>query len=111
LLYQLKKRWRDGTTHVVFESVEFIAKLAALIPAPRVHLVRYHGVLAPGAPGRARIMPPPDDAEETATPCAQKHTPANAPTSKPASSTKSVNERYYSWAELRRRVFAIDALE
>jgi hypothetical protein len=66
LLYQLKKRWRDGTTHVVFEPLEFIAKLAALVPAPRVHLVRYHGVLAPGAPGRERIVPQPDDAEECA---------------------------------------------
>jgi hypothetical protein len=118
LLYQLKKRRRDGTTHVVFEPVEFIAKLAALIPAPRVHLVRYHGVLAPGAPGRARIVPPPDDAEETATPCAQKHSSADPLVPKAASSTqtnlattKSVNERYYTWAELMRRVFAFDVLE
>jgi hypothetical protein len=114
LLHQLKKRWRDGTTHMVFEPLEFIGKLAALIPAPRVHLVRYHGVLAPGAPGRERIVPQREDAGETSAPCAQKHTSANAPTSKSASSTqtnrattKSVNERYYSWAELMRRVFAI----
>ena len=118
LLYQLKKRWRDGTTHVVFEPLEFIAKLAALVPAPRVHLVRYHGVLAPGAPGRERIVPQPDDAEVAPAPCAQKHTSAIAPTSKVASSTQTnlattnrANERYYSWAELMRRVFAIDVLE
>ncbi|MFN7965081.1 MAG: transposase [Acidobacteriota bacterium] len=117
LLYRLKKRWRDGTTHIVFEPVEFIAKLAALIPAPRVHLVRYHGVLAPGAPGRGRIVPQPDDAQVAATPCVQKHTSSNAPASKSASSTpaglartSSVNQRYYSWAELMRRVFEIDVL-
>ncbi len=118
LLYQLKKRWRDGTTHVVFEPLEFIAKLAALVPPPRVHPVRYHGVLAPGAPGRERIVPPPDDAEEISTPYAQKPTSANPPTCGAASSaqtnlaaTNSVNERYYSWAVLMRLVFAIDALE
>ena len=30
LLYRLKRRWRDGTTHVVFEPVELVEKLAAL---------------------------------------------------------------------------------
>ena len=28
--YQLKTPWRNGTTHVEFEPIEFIAKLAAL---------------------------------------------------------------------------------
>ena len=45
-LYRLKSRWRDGTTHLVFEPLELIEKLAALVPPPRLNLVRYHGVLA-----------------------------------------------------------------
>jgi hypothetical protein len=56
LLYRLKHRWRDGTTHIVFEPLELIEKLAALIPPPRTHLVRYHGVLAAAAPSRARVV-------------------------------------------------------
>jgi hypothetical protein len=28
----LKTPYRDGTTHVVFESVDFIARLAVLVP-------------------------------------------------------------------------------
>ena len=32
--YQLKTPWRNGTTHVEFEPIEFIAKLAALVPPP-----------------------------------------------------------------------------
>jgi hypothetical protein len=44
LLYRLRHRWRDGTTHVVFEPQEFVEKLAALVPPPRFHLVRYHGL-------------------------------------------------------------------
>lgn len=35
--YQLKTPYRDGTTHVIFEPLDFIARLAALIPKPRVH--------------------------------------------------------------------------
>ena len=32
LAYGLRHRWRDGTTHVVFEPLDFMAKLAALVP-------------------------------------------------------------------------------
>ena len=45
--YRLKTPYRDGTTHVVFEPLDFIARLAALVPSPRVNLTRYHGVFAP----------------------------------------------------------------
>jgi hypothetical protein len=38
--YELKTPYRDGTTHVIFEPVDFIAKLAALVPRPRVNLTR-----------------------------------------------------------------------
>ena len=40
--YRLKTPYRDGTTHVIFEPLDFIAKLAALVPRPRVNLTRYH---------------------------------------------------------------------
>ena len=45
--YQLKTPYRDGTTHVIFEPLDFIARLAALVPKPRVNLTRFHGVFAP----------------------------------------------------------------
>jgi hypothetical protein len=57
LLYRLKHRWRDGTTHVVFEPQELVARLAALIPPPRFHGARYHGVFGPRARERPRIVP------------------------------------------------------
>ena len=52
VLYTLKTPYRDGTTQVAFDrgghpSVDFIARLAALVPKPRVNLTRFHGVLAP----------------------------------------------------------------
>ena len=40
--YSLKTRWRDGTTHVIFEPLDFIARLAARTPRPGVNLTRYH---------------------------------------------------------------------
>ncbi len=44
--YQLKTLSRDGTTHVVLEPLDFIARLAALIPKPRVNLTPYHDAFA-----------------------------------------------------------------
>lgn len=42
--YRLKTPYRDGTTHVIFEPLDFIARLAALVPKPRVNLTRFRGV-------------------------------------------------------------------
>ena len=42
---------------MIFEPQDFLAKLAALVPAPRVHLVRFHGVLGPAAAWRSLIIP------------------------------------------------------
>jgi hypothetical protein len=55
--YELKTPYRDGTTHVIFEPVDFIAKLAALVPKPRVNLTRFHGVFAPNSKHRALVTP------------------------------------------------------
>jgi hypothetical protein len=33
--YALKTPYRDGTTHVVLEPLDFMARLAALIPSAR----------------------------------------------------------------------------
>jgi hypothetical protein len=55
--YQLKTPYRDGTTHVIFEPLDFIARLAALVPKPRVDLTRFHGVFAPNSNYRARVTP------------------------------------------------------
>lgn len=56
LIYRLRHRWRDGTTHVLFEPVELLERLAALVPPPRFNLVRYHGVLGPAASRRATVV-------------------------------------------------------
>jgi hypothetical protein len=55
--YRLKTPYRDGTTHIVLEPLDFIARLAALVPPPRAHLTRFHGVFAAHAALRAAITP------------------------------------------------------
>ena len=52
LCFALKTPWSDGTRHLLLSPMELLEKLAALVPPPRLHLLRYHGVLAPG-PGPA----------------------------------------------------------
>ena len=60
--YQLKTPYRDGTTHVIFEPLDFMARLAALIPRPRANLTRFHGVFVgvphqPNSKHRALVTP------------------------------------------------------
>ena len=38
--YTLKTPYRDGTTHIVLEPLDLMARLAALVPKPRMHLTR-----------------------------------------------------------------------
>jgi hypothetical protein len=52
--YELKTPYRDGTTHVIFDPLDFIARLAALVPKPRINLTRYHGVFAYMDVGKGR---------------------------------------------------------
>ena len=42
-----KSAWRDGTTHIKMSPLKLMQRLAALVPRSRLHLIRFHGVLAP----------------------------------------------------------------
>jgi hypothetical protein len=54
---KLKTPWRDGTTHLVMSPLEFMQRLAALVPWPWLQLIRFHGVLAPNAKLRPLVVP------------------------------------------------------
>ena len=98
VLYRLKHPFRNGTTHVVLDPIDFIARLAApevplaqrarSVPRPRAHLTRYHGVFAPNFIHRRRIIPCP--AHQTAR---EPHASRPAP---------------MSWMQRLKRVFHID---
>lgn len=57
---KLKSSWHDGTTHLLFTPEEFLEKLAAIIPPPKNHLVRWGGVFAAGSRLRQKIILKPD---------------------------------------------------
>ena len=57
VVLRLKTAWRDGTTHLAMSPLEFMQRLAALVPRPRLHLIRFHVVLAPNAKLRAQVVP------------------------------------------------------
>ena len=42
--YELKTPFRNGTTHMIFESLDFMVRLAVLEPKHRANLTRFHGV-------------------------------------------------------------------
>jgi hypothetical protein len=134
LLYRLRHRWRDGTTHVGFEPMELLERLAALVPPPRFHLVRYHGVLAPAARNRAAVVARGPGASPEPRPahrgCRAQGEGGPARGSAEGSQTERLTgpqarpgdgssdpgnrrprPRNYTWAELMRRVFEIDVLE
>jgi Putative transposase len=59
LVYTFAWPWSDGTTGIKLSPLELLEKLAALVPLPRGHLVRYAGCLAPHSTLRKAIIPTP----------------------------------------------------
>lgn len=47
VIYRLPRPQRDNTTALSVTPLALIDHLAALIPPPKLHRHRYHGVLAP----------------------------------------------------------------
>ena len=101
-MYALKYPFRDGTTHFVFEPLEFLAKLAALVPRPRANLTRYHGVLAPNAKYRNLVVPTPNRRAKKK----RKHDSAAKPP--PLSTQTDFPLAPLSWAERLKRVLKLD---
>jgi len=87
IIYALKTPYNDGTTHVVLSPLEFIGRLSALVPKPRVNLTRFHGVFSPNSKLREKVVP-----------------------AKPVKDEPSGKPRRYgqTWAQRLKRVFAID---
>ncbi|MFO1293224.1 MAG: transposase [Rubrivivax sp.] len=115
---ELETPWRDGTTRLVMSPLEFMQRLAALVPRPRLHLIRFgvritslrevsgpplreHGVLAPNAKVRALVVPkvPPEQQD-----------PATEAVATGGCEVETVRARPHriSWARLLERVFNID---
>jgi len=71
VIVALKTLYDDGTSHVVLSPMEFIGRLAALVPKPRVNLTRFHGVFSPNSRLREHVVPTkPADGKEQVSPSA-----------------------------------------
>jgi len=92
-----KRAWDDGTRAHVLSPVEFLARLAAVVPPPRRHLLHFHGVFAPASALRARVVPPPPPPPERSLLRPVARSPVLAGI-----------RRWLPWAELLWRVFQVD---
>ena len=93
VIYKLKTPYQNGTTHIVLSPLDFLSRLSSLIPRPRVHLTRFHGVFAPHFKSRALITPKPISSE------------ISSDVEKAKENKKSYS---MSWAKRLKRVFGID---
>ena len=89
--------------------------MAALVPTPRAHLARYHGVPAPAAKWRPSVVTAlavaPTPVEADGVPRATREASTPGETLDPKIEGKTLPPpRNYAWAELLRRVFEIDVL-
>ena len=98
--YRMKRPLPDGRTHLVLGGVELLRKLAPLIPPPRFHLLRFHGVFAPNAKLRALVVarPPVPAADVDPAPAKAKPRPSSSP-------------YRLDWAAALKRVFGTDVLK
>ncbi|GMV23791.1 MAG: hypothetical protein AMXMBFR57_37400 [Acidimicrobiia bacterium] len=100
VVLDLRRRWADGTTQLVFDPVEFLERLAALVPRPRINLVLYYGVLAPRAAWRDAVVP------SLVAEGAEARSVGNA-----CGHSGRVGRRpNRAWAELMERSFGFDVL-
>lgn len=92
----LKKPFSDGTVAVDLDPLSLLSRLAASVPAPRFHTVRYAGVLGSASKLRARLVPKPAAPRAAVLPEEREQLPRR--------------RAYRPWAELLMRTFGLDVL-
>ena len=108
LLYRTKRTGKRGEPRVlVLTPLELLRKLAAIIPPPRTHAIRYSGIFGPNARGRNLL------ANSIALSTAPEEEPPGptAPARSPKKNTHAdPPKRRLEWAALMKRTFALDVL-
>lgn len=125
LVYRLPEPDRHGREVLRLTPLELLDRLARLVPPPRIHRHRYHGVLAPNARLRSTVVsigrpppvespadvqppPPPDPASYPVT--SPGHAQKPAPTGTLAATPRSRSSRMPSrmlWAQLLARIYEV----
>ena len=121
LVYQLPEPDLHGREVLRLTPLELLERLARLVPPPRIHRHRYHGVLAPNARLRSTVVsigrPGPDeiavDAESCPAPDPPSHPVApprpscpTAPSTTLAPTPPSRSTRM-GWAQLLARIYEV----
>jgi hypothetical protein len=91
------RRRAHTRSHVIFEPLDFLARLASLVPSPRVNLTRFHGVFAANHRLRPQVVPAKRPREAVAPPAAGAGEKASLP-----------RHVALTWAQRLARVFKID---
>ncbi|SMF82370.1 transposase, partial [Pseudobacteriovorax antillogorgiicola] len=104
ILYELKSSY-DGATHVMFSPMEFIEKLASMIPPPYKHQVNYYGCLSSHSKLRPKIV------GSSVVGSTVQDDPLKEGRNSDGVKVESEDglaPRYIPWAELLKRTFGID---
>jgi hypothetical protein len=105
---ELKRPFSDGTVAIDLDPLSFLCRLAAAVPPPRAHLVRYSGVLSAAHRWRERVVPPPPETDEKDGACEHGH-PLGEEVAEPLPPGRSTHRSgYRPWRELLKRTFQVD---
>jgi hypothetical protein len=106
-----KRPSKSGATYTTVSRDTFIARLAALVPPPRMHMVRYRGVFANRHHLRDVVAPPKKEAtDKQLSLFVVRQGVDYAAVSKAALGDQVLESRptRLGWAQLLARVFAVD---
>jgi hypothetical protein len=116
--YRLDKPWPTpaGVTDLVMEPVQFLKRLAALLPPPYQNQLRYHGCFANRSRFRRRLPPPPPAADDDSTPQLYAPHTDDDPEPEPETTLALVDPtetrpRRLPWARLLKRTLGVDGLD
>ena len=99
-VYGMKKAKPNGTCELVLTGVQFLNKLTALVPPPKVNLVRFFSVFAPGSSIRAKVVPLRLLPEDVPPPMGKGASPDKV--------FRKIKPPKLDWAQLLKRSFGID---
>lgn len=105
--YRLKRPWPDGRSALVLEPEAMLRRLCGIIPPPRRHLVRYHGLFGPAARHRKQLRRLVPMADSDVARCPEPSSTVPSPLQPAASVWRA---RRVPWADFLKRVFADDLL-
>lgn len=113
LAYRMKRPSASGATRLDFTPVDFLRRVAALIPPPRVNLVRFFGVLAPNARLRSLVVPKEQQQQQrppNPLPAPLLPLPSSTTRDEPEPEPAARPPARIPWADLMKRTWGVDLL-